>query len=441
MEPPTCKKELVIEVPPDVVAREREQIAAQYARVARIPGFRPGRAPRSLVARRFQEEIRSEVVQNLLPKYFADSIRDQNLAVASEPEFQDLQFEEGQPIRAKASFEVYPEIELKEYKGLEVDEEPAAVTDREVDETLERLRQRAATFEVIEDRAAADGDFVLVGYTGRDLKDPDAEPMEVTDGLIEIGGPDEIREFTENLRGSRAGEVREFEVNYADDFHEKELAGRRIGYRVEVQGLKKRVLPALDDELAKTVSDFSSLAELRQQVRQDLEQKKRRQVEDAVRRQLLDKLVGGYDFPLPETLVESQSRRQLRSMIRAMAAQGVDPEKAPVDWSKLRDGMRPGAEDEVRRALVLDRIAVAEAIEVSEAEIDDALREMAAAAGETPAGLKTRLTRENGLDTLKSGIRRKKALDFIHHHAKINHPTTSSEPEGEGLSEAVKPSC
>ena len=432
MEPPTCKKELVIEVPSDVVAREREQIAAHYARVARIPGFRPGHAPQSLVAKRYQEEIRSEVVQNLLPKYFADSVRDQNLVMASEPQFKELEFEEGQPIRAKASFEVFPEIELKEYKGLEVEQEPVTVTDRDVEEALERLRQHAATFEAIEDRTAADGDFVVVSYQGHDLKVPGAEPMEVTDRLIEIAGPGEQREFTENLRGSRAGEVREFEVNYADDFRDPVLAGRRISYRVEVQGVKNRVLPALDDELAKTVSDFPSLAELRQQVRQDLEKKKRRRAEDAVRQQLLEKLGASHDFPVPETLVESQLRRQMRSMIRVMAAQGVDPQKAAIDWSRFPEEMRPEAEQEVRRTLILDKIAAAENIEVSESEIDDALREMAAAAEETPAALKTRLTREKGLGIVESGIRRKKALDFIHHHAKVNHQTTLSGSEGEG---------
>ncbi|HEY6289935.1 MAG TPA: trigger factor [Terriglobia bacterium] len=431
MEPPTCKKELVIEVPDDVVAREREQIAAQYARVARIPGFRPGHAPRALVAKRFHDEIRSEVVQNLVPKYFADSIRDQNLVVAGEPHFEDLQLEEGRPIRAKASFEVYPEIELKEYKGLEVEQEPATVTDSEVDEAIERLRQGAATFEVIEDRAAADGDFALVSYKGQDLKNVGAEPLEVTDGLIEIGGPGVVWEFTQNLRGSVPDEVREFEANYPDDFSEARLAGRRLRYRVEVQGIKKRVLAAVDDELAKTVSELSSLAELRQQLRRDLDRRKQRQVEDAVKHKLLEKVIANHDFPLPETLVESQVRRQMQSVIRGMIAQGVDPRAPGIDWSRVRGDMKPEAEQEVRGNLILDKVASDEKIDISEAEIDDALREIAAAAEETPAALKTRLTREHGLDRLKSGIRRQKALDFIYHHAKVNHQTTLSGSEGE----------
>ncbi|HXJ91579.1 MAG TPA: trigger factor [Terriglobia bacterium] len=428
MESPTCKKELIIEVPEEVVAREAAKITGEYARVARIPGFRPGHAPRALVGKRYREEIRGEVVQSLVPKYFEESIRDQKFLIAGEPRFEDLQFEDGQPIRAKATFEVYPEIELKDYKGLEVEEDSAEVTSIDVEEALERLRQNAATFEVIEDRPAADGDYVMVSYQGEDLMDSASEPIEVREGLIHLGGKGTVPAFTENLRDSRPGDVREFEINYPDDFPTKRLAGKRVRYRVEVQSIKQKVLPPVDDELAKSVSDFSTLADLREDVRKDLERKKQSGVKESARRKLFDKLTDSYDFPVPETVVEAQLRRKLERAAAGMAAQGVDPRTLQIDWRELRDEMRVDAEREVRGTLVLQKIAEAENIDVSDEEIDEAVRELAQEVQETPAALKSRLTREDGLVRLKSSRLSQKVLDFIYNNAKITPQTPASSP-------------
>ncbi|HUI40974.1 MAG TPA: trigger factor, partial [Terriglobia bacterium] len=356
MESPTCKKELIIEVPEDAVARESEQITSHYARVARLPGFRPGRAPRSLVGKRFRDEIRSEVVQVLVPRYFEDKIRGENLLLVGEPRFEDLQVEDGQAIRAKATFEVYPQIELKEYRGLEVEEDSAEVTDAELAEAVERLRQREATFEVIEERAAADDDYVMVSYQGRDVSNPGAEPIEVKEGMVQVGGKGTVPAFSEHLRGTRPGDVREFMVDYPADFPNAKLAGHSVRYHVAVQGLKRKVVPAADDELAKTVSEFSSLEELRGRLRQDMEKAKRRRVEHAAQAKLLEKLEDAHEFPVPETLVESQVQRKLERMLSGLLARGVDPRETQMDWHKLRDGMRPEAERDVRGSLILERI-------------------------------------------------------------------------------------
>jgi trigger factor len=424
----SCKKELIIEVPEEAVAREAAKITDQYARMARIPGFRPGRAPRAIVGKRYHEAIREEVVQSLVPKYFEETIRDQNLVIAGEPHFEDLKFEEGQPIRAKATFEVYPEIELKDYKGLEIEEDPAEVTESDIDEAIERLRQNAATFEVIEDRPAADGDYAMVNYQGEDLMDSDSEPIEAREGLVHVGGKGTVADFSENLRGSRPGDIREFEINYRDDFPSKRLAGRRVRYRVEVQSIKRKVLPPADDELAKSVSDFSTLAELRQSVREDLEKKKLGTAKESTRRKLFEKLASGYDFPVPEALVEAQLRRKLERAAAGVAAQGIDPRDVQIDWRELREEMRGDAEREVRGNLVLKRIAEVENIEVSEEEIDESVREVAHEVQETPAALKTRLTREDGLAKLKSSRLSQKVLDFIYNNAKITNQISGSSP-------------
>jgi trigger factor len=438
VESATCKRELVIEVPEEAVAREREQITAQYARVARIPGFRPGRAPRSLVSKRFRDEIRSEIAQTLIPRYFEDRVREENLVVAGEPRFLDLQFEEGQALRAKASFEVYPEIQLKEnYRGVEIEADPVNVTEAEVDESIERVRQQNATFEVVEDRGAEDGDYVMAGYKGHDLADSEAEAIETREGLIQIGGRGTVPEFSENLRGSRAGETREFEVNYPGAFPNPRLRGRTIRYRVEVQGIKRKVLSALDDEFAKTVSDFSTLAEFRDQVRQDLGKAQQRRAENTLRQKLLDKIVAEYEFPVPESMVDGQLRRRVERAVSGLASQGIDPEAAGIDWRRVGDDMRLDAERDVRASLILDRIAETEKIEVSEDEVDESVREIAEAGREPPAVLKTRLTREDGAAKLKSNIRRQKALDLVYRSAKITQ--SKGAPESRTGEEPVKP--
>lgn len=419
MEAGTCKKELVIEIPEDVVRREAQNITAQYARVARIPGFRPGHAPPTLVLRRFRDDIRNEVVQTLLPKFFENAIKDQNLSIVGRPRFEDLKFEDDQPLTCKATFEVYPEIELKEYKGLELEEEPSTVTEADIDQALGEIRERAAIFEVVQDRAAADDDYLFVSYRGRELKEPESRPLEAREVMVHVGGKGTVAAFSENLRGAKPGEVREFDVPYPEDYPQKSLAGKTFRYRVEVQSIKKKVTPALDDDLAKSVSEFQSLQDLRAQLREDLLKRHKRQAESAVKQKLLEQLVRTHEFPTPQALVEAQLDRKLENTAAQLMAQGVDPRTAEIDWNKVRQEMRAGAEKDVCASLILEKIAEAEKIEVSDEEVDELIREMTEDRRETPAALKTRLTREGGLARIQFTRRTQKALEFVYQNAKI----------------------
>jgi trigger factor len=426
----------MIEIPADVVEREAETVTKEYARVARIPGFRPGRAPTSLVRRRYRDEIKSEIVQSLVPKFFRDKVKDEKWSVVGQPSFEDLKFEEAQPLTVKATFEVYPEFELGQYKGLEIEQEPPTVTEASVDEALEALRQHLATFEVAADRGAQDDDYVTVSYQGRDLSDPAKPPIEVREGVVHLSAKGTLAAFTENLRSSKPGEAREFDVAYPDDYPRASLKGKTLHYHVEVQAIKHRVLPALDDDLAKSASEYSTstLAELRAKIREDLEKRRQQQVEEAARRKLLQKVVEAQPFPVPQRLVDAQLERKLESAVGQLMAQGIDPRQAEFDWRKFREEMRPEAEQAVRSSLILEKIAEAEKIEVTEEEVDEAIRDIAAETHEPAAALKTRLTRDEGLDRLKFTRRTQKALDFVYRNAVIIQQSDSvrSVPSGLG---------
>ena len=428
MEAATCKKELVIEVPGDVVQREADSVAGQFAKRARIPGFRPGRAPTSLVHQHFRDDIRSEVAQSLIPRFFRTAVKDRKWEVVGEPHFEDLKFEEGQPLTFKATFEVFPEFEIPPYKELEVEEEQAEVTEGDVDKALEELRESAATFEVVTDRPAADDDYLTVNYRGQDTSSPESQPTEAKETIIHLGGKHTVESFTENLRGAKSGDVKEFPVTYPADYPQKTLAGKTFSYRVEIQSIKKKVVPPADDELAKSVSEFVTLEELRSKLRQDLAKNAERQVEMGAKQKLAEKLLATSAFPVPEVLVESQLDRKLERTLSQLISRGIDPRQTQVDWRKVREEARPEAEKEVRVALILGRVADAEKIELTEEELDDVIREIAQERHTTPAELKTRLTQDGRLDTLRSTRRNQKALEFVYRNAKIIR--TNAQPAG-----------
>lgn len=419
MEAETCKKELVIEIPVDVVRREADTVTAQYTKMARIPGFRPGRAPASLIRNRFRDDIKSEVVQTLLPKFFETLVKDQKLSVVGQPHFDDLKFEDDKPLTVKATFEVYPSFELKEYKGLEAGEDAATVADADIEQTLDKLRERAAAFEAVPDRPAQDDDYLDVSYHGRDVKDPESRPVEAREAMVHLGGKGTVAGFTENLRGTAPGEVREFNVTYPDDYPQKGMAGKTYHYRVEVRSIKKKVVPAADDDLAKTISEFSTLDELRNKIREDLKEGRQHRVEAETKQKLMEKLLAAHDFPVPQALVETQVDHKLENTLSQLLSQGIDPRTIDIDWKKIREDSRPDATREVQGSLILEKIAEAEKIEVTAEEVDEIIREMAQERRETPAALKTRLTRDGMLARIESSRRNQKALDLIYRSAKI----------------------
>lgn len=421
----TCKREIELEIPAENVQKATEKVARDIARIARIPGFRPGKAPVTLVRRRFADDIQGEVVQSLVPQYLEKALDEKKLVPVTRPEVDKVEFKEGEPLRFRAVFEVLPEFELGDYKNQQVQVDEVEIGDAQVDKTLEEMRERAATFVPVEGRAAKDGDSVLVKLMGTPAGG--GEPVQADNILVHLGAEETLASFTENLRSATPGETREFETRYPDDYPDPKLAGKTYNFSVQVQGVKEKKLPELNDEFAKDASGApgaeaggaATLDDLRKKIRESLDAAKEQQQKAQAREKILEQLVKQHDFPVPEALVENQMDARLERVARSLAAQGVDPRAVDVDWVSLRRRQRERAVGDVKAELLLDRIATAEQIEVSEEELEKEIAALAERSGESATALRARLTKQGALDRMKSKLRSDKAIELLYRTARI----------------------
>lgn len=409
-----CTREISVEVPADAVARETERLLEQYQKAARLPGFRRGKVPVGIIRQRFGEELKSELMEQLIPRYFRQEVERQGLTPVSQPRVTDMHLHDGEPLRFKATFEVLPPIEVSGYQELRAEHKPVNVTDEEVESTLTRLREQHANFDPVEGRPLADGDFAQISFSGTP-KQEGGKGVQMDDVLVEIGGANTLPEFTQNLRGAGSGEERTFDVSYAEDFSDKRLAGRNFSYTVTVKSIKKKSLPELDDAFAKSLGDFETLDALKQRIRDGMQEEKRVEAEREAKDKLVDELVRRNDFPVPESLIEHQIGVRLDRGLRALAAQGMRAEDMKkMDLNRLRSGQREAAEREVKASLILDKIAEAEKIEVGDEEIEKEIEALARQTQQTSEAIRARLTRDGALDRIRNRIRNEKVLDFLY---------------------------
>jgi trigger factor len=417
----SVKREISVEIPADEVARETEVIIQKYQKVARLPGFRTGHVPASIIKQRFGEEVKSDVVEALVPKYFRREAEKQGLMPVSQPRVTDLHIHDSEPLRFKASFEVMPEIPVEGYKELRADKPEIVVSDEEVEQALDNVREQHATFTSVEGRPLADGDFAQASLDGRP-KDgqatKDANPVRMDEVLVEIGGKNTMPEFTEHLRGASAGEERTFEVNYPQDASDKRLAGKTFSYTVKIHAIKQKSLPELNDEFAKELGEFTSMDAVKKQIRENMEAEKRHTAEHEAKDKLVAELVKRNEFEVPESLVERQIDLRLERGLRALAAQGMKMEDMKkMDLPRLRVGQREQALQDVKSSLLLERIAELEEITASDDELNQEVEALAKQTKQTPEAVRARLTQDGGLDRIRNRIRSEKALNFLYHQS------------------------
>jgi trigger factor len=413
------KREISVEIPAEEVTRETEAIVQKYQKVARLPGFRAGHVPPSIIRQRFKEDLKSDVVEALVPRYFRKEAEKQGLVPVSQPRVTDLHIHEGEPLRFKASFEIMPEIKVEGYKELRAEHPAIEVKDEEVEEALNSVREQHATYTSVEGRPLQDGDFAQASMDGRPKEAEDkTQPVHMDEVLIEIGGKNTVPEFSENLRGANAGETREFEVKYPEDSTEKRLAGKTLVYTVKVQAIKQKNLPELNDEFAKELGEFTSLDQVRKQIRENMQAERKHDAEREAKDKLVNELVKRNDFEVPESLVDRQIDLRLERGLRALAAQGMKMEDMKkMDLPRLRAGQRDQAVQDVKSSLLLDRIAELENIDVGEDELNHEIEALAQQTKQTSEAVRARLTQDGGLDRIRNRIRSEKTLEFLYHQS------------------------
>jgi len=413
---PECTRELVLDIPAEEVTKAYRGVAGQYRKYAKIPGFRAGKVPESVIRRRFATEIRKEVIDSLLPERFNKGVLELGIRPVGQPQVTELTVEDGQPLHVKAVFEYIPDFSIEGYQSVTVDKPSAETTEEEFQQEIEQLRESRATIEPVEeDRPLVDGDWAQITYKGQVEGDAEAAPVAGEDSLVEIGGKDTVEAFSNALRGAKAGQELKAEVIYPADYAEPKLAGKTVAYEVEVKAIKKRTLPELNDEFAKEIGAYESMADLETRVREHMAFRKKRSVEGETKDRLFAALTERYAFPVPESLVQEQIDARLERGLRALAAQGMNPEQMrKLDFARLRTAQRDSAIAEVKTTVLLDRIAQAENITISDEELDNELQLMALQSREPLDTLKVRLTQDGGLARIREQLRREKTASALY---------------------------
>ena len=426
-----CKRQLDIQIPANIVNEEVKRASAEMARVARVPGFRPGRVPVSVIRQRYKTELRQEALRNLLPSAVETAVTTHKLRVVGEPGVEKLDFADDGTLDVSVLLEVLPEFTLADYKGIELTKKVHKVTDADVQKVVDEMRDAAAQLVAVDEegREARDGDFVSADIEGTyvEAEGDEAhhhghahEPLKADDVTIEVGGANVQEEFTEALRGAKVGETKTFRVTYPETAAPG-MAGHTIEYTARVAAIRVREVPEFDDEFASEQGDgeYETAEALRAAIREDLERQAASRDERDLHEVALDALVAANDFPVPEVMAREQAQQRLQGLIRTLSQQGIDPRGLHVDWAGLRESSLGHAQRDVRAMFIVDRIADQEGISPTDEEVEAEIARMAEALGQPVEQMRARLTKEGGADSIRNQMRSRKALDLVIDAARV----------------------
>jgi trigger factor len=403
-----CKRSLEIEIPLAEVEKANERVTNSFKERVRLPGFRPGKAPLNMIRSRFESEIRSQVLEVLLPDAFRKSVEEKGLKVVGTPDVSDLKYEPGQPIRFKADFEIAPEFEVQDYRGLPVKYEEPTVTDEEIDKRLESLRESKASFVNLDPRPIEKGDFVQVhlkSIAGL------AEPID-QEAQIEVGAEETMPGFNEALIGANPEDLKQVDITYPENYVRENLAGKTVSFEITPKVIRRKELPALDDEFARDLGDYQTLAELRDSVRKSIYHEKQYAAQQTAKEEAVDRLVERHDFAVPEVYIDRQIENQMRMQLREMGA-NVDLSQLNLDWGKIKEAQRDKALRNVRASLLLDQIARRESIQATQEEVDREVQRMARQNREAVPVTRAKLEKDGVLDRIAGSIQTEKTLQFL----------------------------
>lgn len=409
------QKTVEVEIPAALLTREADRVTNEFGRHAKVPGFRPGKIPASVVRTRFAKEIQEEVVSRVLGESFRAAVHEKGLEPVGEPRLEHLDpFIEGAPMKFKAVFEVKPTIELAEYRGLEIEEPKIEVSDTDVDAMIERLRDQASAYRVETERGLEDGDFAVIEIvsTGDDI-----EPK-TDSGHFKVGEETPLPELHDALRGKKAGDVASFDKVYGEDANQEGWRGKTIHHDVTLKEIRVQEKPEVNDEFAKSVGGWDTIAQMRETIEADIRRHRDTEAMRFRRNQIGEKLLATHNFDVPETLVDDELGKSLNNYARYLASQGVNLETQELDWRKIGEEFRPEAVKRVRRSLILEAIAKKEAIEVSDVEVDAEIRRAAREQEREFADVKHHLKHDGGYESLRASMAQDKALELVLSEAK-----------------------
>jgi trigger factor len=413
----SCKKNLAFEIPSQEVDQEVDKIAREYAHNIKVPGFRPGKVPMNIIRQRFGNDLVQDATQQIIERCWKDVIAEHHFHPLAQPVIKDVDNKPGSSLKFTVSFEILPELEVKEYKDVAVTMSPSEVTDESVNQALENLREHNAQFVPVDGDEAKDGRYVTVTVDGQ--FEEDSKPMHEEDVTMIIGHPQTNIDFSNNLRGTRTGETRNFDVNYPEDYHRKQFAGKKVKYSACVKDIKEKQLAELNDDFAKDLGS-ESLDALRTKVRDELVTQAKQNAEKKARETLLDTIVERQPVEVPECMVQEELEMHARRIANNLAYQGIDLNQASIDWKKLFDEDRPRAEQSVRRTIFLDAIARQEGIQITDEEMESELQKLAEGTNKSAATWRAQLEKEDRIQSLEQHLRQNKALDFIYRNANIS---------------------
>ena len=418
------RKTLTFEIPQDVVDAEINRIAKTYSQKARIPGFRPGTVPATIVKQRFRDQIMHDVMHGLIPRAVDDALQERGIEPVDTPAIKDVALHEGQPMTFTATVDTVPSFDPGDLTTISLRPAATAVADEAVDKALDRLRDRAAKYETVEGRPVADGDTVTADIERHSArKEAGGEAGDEKDKhenvQLEIGAPANPPGFDAELIGLSAGEQKTFTIKFPEGYPVEEMAGQDVTYDVAIKEIRHKLLPELDDEFARDLGEFESLDQLRERVRGDIEAEAEEAGRRQVRNELLSQLATRVTFPVPDALVEREIDRRLEEFARQLMQQRIDPRQAGIDWGQFREAQREPARASVASALVLDEIARRENLTVSNEDVDKEIEQFAVRSGRTPAAVRAQIEKDGGLGRLTGGLRREKAVDLALSRAKM----------------------
>ncbi len=423
------KKKLSFEIPWDDVKKELDSAYQTVGKKAKIKGFRPGKTPRKVLETYYKDEAEGEAISNLINKNYWDALEKNNITPTSQPTIDQSGIKPESDYVFSATVEAKPAIEPKDYLGIELEKEQAAVGEADIDKRIDELRNMYSTLEEIgEDHPAATGDFASIDFQGS-VEGKELDSLKSENYLLEIGSKRFIPGFEEELIGLKKGEEKEFTSKFPDDYRAEDLAGKEATFRVKIKDLKQKRIPELDDNFLKNFEKYETLADLKEDIRKSLEEEQKHRINSEFNRKLIDKLLESNPIEVPATMVERQVYYLMMTAQRRMAYDGIEPKKAAELTVRMKDSFKPDAERQVKASLILEAIAKKESMGVDEEEVNKRLAEMAARNAQDIDSVREYYEKNDLMESLRAEIIEQKTLDFIEQRAKITDVAKKSEKE------------